>query len=752
MAWKNIKIQGKFVIGFGAIILLLVVLSIISIFNIKAIVNNAETVIGGNKLRSELIQREVDHLNWSTELSNFISDENLSELTVETDPRKCDFGVWYYGEGRKEAEILVPQIHNVLEEIEEYHTKLHESAISIEEHHSSIDASLGNFLREKEVDLLLWKSSLLNFIIDDTIIETSVQTDPLKCSLGVWLHSENLNQLLIIYPELGPDYRKLLTSHEELHQSAITVQSLVSAGRTNDALQFYNSRIEILAEETISLLKKFIVWHDNELTRMALSRNIYATETIPALSVVQAKLRAIVDLSSANIMTEDFMLISARENATVLLIISLIIGITAILIAFVLARSIVNPIIKCVAFADQISTGDLEASLDIFQKDQIGELCDSLRQVVRGFQEKADVVRQFANGDLTASVVTLSNKDGLGISLQTMKRDLNVLLGQISGSVDQISSGSEQIAQASQNLSEGAASQASSTEEVSVMVNQISGQASQNSDNAVQAKGISEKATLDAEKGNRNMAEVVSLMEKINDSADDTKKIVKVIDDIAFQINLLALNANVEAARAGKYGKGFAVVADEVRNLAVKSAQSAKETSEKVEESIKNIKNGSDAVQVSASQLEEIVKGSRQVSEILEEIAAASKSQDNGISQATNGLDQIDKITQENTGSAEETAAASEELSSQSLQLKALVDRFKLESEDSKPYKKKVLSAPELPEKKFVRKETLSAGAPLKKEPVSVGVSEQKDSYSTGIKPVNPAEIISLDDNDFDQF
>ncbi len=691
MSWKNLKIQGKFVLGFGFIIVLLIVLSVISIYNIQQIVSNAESVIAGNMLKSTITQREVDHLNWEAELSDFLNNSESSELHVQQDPKLCAFGKWYYGEGRREAERLVPQLAGTLAEVEPYHTALHESAGLIEQNYSVINAELGSFLREKMMDHINWKLNILNFLTDDDITVLSVHTDPTTCNLGLWLYSDNIDVIKKNHSDFNKIYDKLIPVHQKMHEAGAQFTDYIDSGEIVRATRYFHNEIEFYSSETLQLIGQMIVWHDDEMEKMTKSRTIFSSDTVPSLQNIQLKFRRMIEIVNENIMTEDIMLASGQAAEVTLLFISIIIAVIAIIVAFVLATAIIRPIIKCVNFAEQISTGDLDASLDIDQKDQIGVLCDSLRTVLGGFRDKAAIVEKFAEGDLTAEIITLSEKDGLGISLQRMKNDLNMLIGQIVTAVDQISSGSEQIAEASQNLSEGAASQASSTEEVSVMVNEISGQAAQNSDNASQARGISEKATLDAEKGNTNMGEVVSIMEKINGGADETKKIVKVIDDIAFQINLLALNANVEAARAGKYGKGFAVVADEVRNLAVKSAQAAKETSEKVEESIKNIQNGSNAVEISATQLKEIVNGSKQVSEILAEIAAASKNQDEGISQATSGLDQIDKITQENTGNAEETAAASEELSSQSLQLKGLVQRFKLvDSERAVPAPKKI--------------------------------------------------------------
>ena len=742
MAWKNIKIQVKFFIAFGSMILVLALLSIVSIWNIQLVISNAEAVINGNKLKFDIIQKEVDHLNWAAQLSNYINDDNIGDLNIQTDPTQCEFGIWLYGEGRKSAEELVPQLSAVLRDIEGFHTQLHDSAIKIENNYSSIDRTLGNFIREKELDHIVWKLGLLDYITDKDITSLQVQTEPAKCDLGRWLYSGEIDLLATDHQELGDLISKIIPVHEELHLSAVALETLVESGHTDEALVYFHTTIEDLSKKIMRYLDDIINWHNDELDAMARSRKIFTSETIVSLNNVRQKLQESALITDTYIMTDDVMLERGQKAASTLLIISIILGISSIVIAFILAFSFINPINKCVKFAQQISTGDLNATLDIVQKDQIGVLCDSLRTVVEGFKVKAEIISCFAEGDLTAEVFTLSENDGLGLSLKQMKKDLNFLIGQIATSVDQISSGAEQIAQASQNLSEGAASQASSTEEVSVMVNQISGQAAQNSENSAQARSISEKAAIDAEKGNQNMMDVVNLMEKINYGADDTKKIVKVIDDIAFQINLLALNANVEAARAGKYGKGFAVVADEVRNLAVKSAQAAKETSAKVEDSIKNIQNGSNAVQVSASQLDQIVSGSRQVSEILEEIAAASKNQNDGISQATSGLDQIDKITQENTGSAEETAAASEELSSQSLQLKGLVGRFKLEESFHRTGTVKAIGY----ERKTLAKK------PYKKQDYEKLKPIDKESLSTGIKPVNPAEIISLDDNDFDQF
>jgi len=244
------------------------------------------------------------------------------------------------------------------------------------------------------------------------------------------------------------------------------------------------------------------------------------------------------------------------------------------------------------------------------------------------------------------------------------------------------------------------------------------------------------------------MQQLSEIMERINASSDKINKVVKVIDDIAFQINLLALNANVEAARAGKYGKGFAVVADEVRNLAVKSADSVRETTEMVQETVNNIKSGTDAAEETATQLGSIVDGTGKVANFLEEIAQASREQAQAIEQITEGLDQIDQATQASTASSEESASASEELAGQAQQLRSMIAQFTLDSDYTKTGGAPRIAA--APSGRDPRPQQLTNRPTAAQQQNTGGGWSQ--SQETGIKPVNPEEKIALDDDDFDRF
>ncbi|MBN2659476.1 MAG: Cache 3/Cache 2 fusion domain-containing protein [Spirochaetales bacterium] len=354
-------------------------------------------------------------------------------------------------------------------------------------------------------------------------------------------------------------------------------------------------------------------------------------------------------------------------------------ALAGIVVAYFFANSIAKPLKKVAGMADVISRGDLNVErLEIRRKDEIAMLADSFAGMLESFRYKAGVIETIASGDLTQEIVKASQEDQLGDSLIEMNDSLKGLLREITQTVNEVNNGAEHVSNAGQQLSQGAMEQASSLEEISSSLAKINSQTRQNADSALEASSLARTAAANAEKGNGKMEQLLDAMTKIDQSSRDISKIVKVIDDIAFQINLLALNANVEAARAGKYGKGFAVVADEVRNLANRSADAAKETTAMVEASGKNVLAGKTAAEETAAQLGEILSGSVKVAEFLMEISRASTEQAEGINDINAGLEQIDQVTQSNSSSAEESASAGEELAAQAAQLKGMLDQFRL--------------------------------------------------------------------------
>lgn len=172
---------------------------------------------------------------------------------------------------------------------------------------------------------------------------------------------------------------------------------------------------------------------------------------------------------------------------------------------------------------------------------------------------------------------------------------------------------------------------------------------------------------------NAQMNQMAQAIVDITKSSEETGKIIKTIDEIAFQTNLLALNAAVEAARAGEAGAGFAVVADEVRNLAMRAAESAKNTTNLIENTIKAVKRGNELTQAAQEAFKKNVEISGKIGKLIEEIAAASQEQAQGVEQVNKAVAEMDKVPQSNAANAEESASAAEEMNAQAEQMKAHV-------------------------------------------------------------------------------
>jgi methyl-accepting chemotaxis protein len=242
---------------------------------------------------------------------------------------------------------------------------------------------------------------------------------------------------------------------------------------------------------------------------------------------------------------------------------------------------------------------------------------------------------------------------------------------------EQVASASTEVSSSSQTLAEGSSEQAASIEETSASLEQIAAQTKQNSANANQADRSMKETSDVVDRGVVSMKRMVKAINTIMESSKETSKIVKTIDEIAFQTNLLALNAAVEAARAGEAGKGFAVVAEEVRNLAQRSADAARSTSQLIEQSQENAKNGVEVAGEVEGQLNSINDSSEAIVTLIAEIAAASDEQTQAISQVNNAMSEMDKVVQSNAANSEETASAAEELSSLGDEFELMVDSLR---------------------------------------------------------------------------
>lgn len=392
-----------------------------------------------------------------------------------------------------------------------------------------------------------------------------------------------------------------------------------------------------------------------------------------------AKLNALVELNQVEATKVMNDASSTYNDTKIILYTSIAVSIVSCLaLSIIITRSIIKPVNKLIHVADALALGKVNVDINATSKDEIGKLMKSFEKMVNNIRAQALAAEKIASGDLTVEVPINSPEDLLGNKLNEMVKKNNEALASIYLASEQVAVGAKQVSDSSILLSEGATEQASAIEELTASIDEISSQTDLNAENANEANALAEEAKSNAQLGNQQMQDMLKAMDEINEASNNISKVIKVIDDIAFQTNILALNAAVEAARAGQHGKGFAVVAEEVRNLAARSANAAKETTDMIEGSIKKSEGGTRIAKETAQALDKIVDGIEQVAKLVDNIAKASNEQSVGIKQINQGILQVSQVVQSNSSTSEESAAASEELSSQANFLKETVNQFKI--------------------------------------------------------------------------
>lgn len=418
---------------------------------------------------------------------------------------------------------------------------------------------------------------------------------------------------------------------------------------------------------------------------MAKANKLILNDCPEVLDVIIEQVSLIGDKISTNV--QDDIQGTTRYIGIVMIIIIVIIIIGLILITKVvqaIIESISNPVEEIKAAALEMAKGNYDLEIEYTSEDEIGVLADCMREMILFTKDNisniTEVLNKFAEGNFDVEIEDNYIGEFIEIkeSLEKIVDSINNTFYDIKIVTEQVKDGSEQVASTAQVISEGAINQAGIIQELMAAIGQINEKVKVSTEQANSTNVLTIELGNQIELNNEKMNEMVTAMNKIEESSRNIKSIINTIYSISEQTNLLALNAAIEAARAGESGKGFAVVADEIRKLAEESSVAVKNTEILIEDSISNVNNGKNIADEASEALNAVVGKAKEAVELIGTIAKLTEQGAMSISEVYEGIDQIAEVVESNTAISEESAAASEELSSQSESLQNMIDKFKL--------------------------------------------------------------------------
>jgi len=620
---KNMKMAGKLIVGFGTVIVLVGVVGGIAVMNFNTILGDSqeldnayvpEVEIGNEIERNALLTMYnmrgyglsmnkdfyIEAQDYLAQLDGHLASAEalateytfLTALKAGVQTTRSNVGTY---------KTLAEQTDTAIDEIQVTYANLDTSAgdymDSCAAYLDSMNASMATeidtgaspaALRER-----LRKITLINDIID---IGNEARVANFKAQAR-----NNYQDLEDASARLDQVYPIV----DALESITYLDQDMAQLDTVRDAAASYEAAIDNLADKM------------ETLNSLGEERDTAANDVLGAAqSVAAAGINTTHEKMGASV--------GKIETSMVVVVTGLLIAlVVAVLITVLLTRMITKALSKGVAFAQELSRGNLVADLDVHQKDEIGQLANAMRD---------------------------------------MQERLIDVVADVQSATGNVSSGSQEMASSAEEMSQGATEQAANTEEVSSSMEEMDSNIQQNADNAGQTEKIAQKAAEDAERGGQAVTQTVEAMRSIADK-------INIIDEIARNTNLLALNAAIEAARAGEHGKGFAVVASEVRKLAERSQTAAGEISQLSTSSV-------DVAEEAGRVLEALVPDIKRTAELVQEISAASAEQRAGSQQVNQAITQLDKVVQQNASQAEEMSSMAEELSGQAQQLQATMSFF----------------------------------------------------------------------------
>jgi methyl-accepting chemotaxis protein len=460
----------------------------------------------------------------------------------------------------------------------------------------------------------------------------------------------------------------------------VQLKTIKAAGvLDDDTYDSYVSALTSWANDAYSIVGLIQDGQQTEAVSMIFSSCIPALTSLEAQSEdLDGIITEAVDKTLKHSQTLFYTSIALVSVATVIAILCVF------LIGSNILKSIAKPLVEINEAAREMSEGNLHFEITYESQDEIGKVADSLRSSIHTLRSYVEDISKameaFAEGDFTMQPTSEWKGDFIDIynAFELFESHMADTVVGIQQVAEQVESGAQQVSATSMELAQGATDQATVMQEFTSTLEGVSNQVAENADYAEDISKRVEQVGVEISATNDKMRDMVKSMAEIEESSQKIRQIIDTINDVATQTNLLALNASIEAARAGEAGRGFAVVANQVTALATQSAEAAKESTQLIEASIREVENGMSLTASIAQQQESVATNTQTIVEEVENVATTLKSQNDSFVQLSDGITQINDVIQTNSATSQECAASSQEMSGQASVLDGLVRGFKV--------------------------------------------------------------------------